>query len=85
MAFSFDGTYRATARGPEALANNTTATTASLTAGLPALLTTLAGDITGWAGNPTTAQVALAVSDAQALATCLERLHTAVHTARKGT
>lgn len=85
----FDSVYRGTPRPPEELARREltagdAANLSTLLTELPPLLTQLAADATAWAGNPTSTQVALAVTDARALTAVMERIHTLTHKIRKG-
>ena len=78
----FDSQYRAQPRPPEELAARHlggASGKATLIAELPGLLQDLAEEIEGWQSNPPTAQeAAIAVTDARALAFCVERVHSIV-------
>ena len=80
---NFDGQQRAP-RATETLADGYMGTSAAALAALPGLLNTLATTITGWSGAPTTAQTALAVTDAQAIADTLEHVHFYTNKLRNG-
>lgn len=84
VSTKFDNEYRSAPRPAEALAASYAGSAAPLLAALPAVITQLQNDIAAWAGNPTTAQAALAVTDIRSIAVVVERIHGATHKARAG-
>lgn len=71
------GAYRATPRAPEELAGRQlggSAAQAAFIAEIPALCDTLSAAVAALS-SPTSAQTALLVTDARAIAHCVERLH----------